>query len=445
MIDNNLFLITLNSKTLNKTYNNYSKNYNNKYYSSNDFNYFDINENTLKIYTNYICIWINGLIYNIDEIINNLKIYDVNINDINNAIIYLYKNYGFEYSIKMLYGDFNIILLEQFPDKDYKLFTYNTLLSNNYIYILKINDLYAISNDYITLDKYRENFEISTAYTINNNNLLNIETIENGLYIQFKIHNLINSQWYINKKIKINNINNNIINDNSINWNYIIDNIKYYISMSISKRIETIIKYNNHFKIICILNDNIPNYILCYFIKKIYPNIILHTYSLYNNNINEKIKLFTEKIASIHTYINANNNDNIDMDKLVYYNIKSNYISDCKYYIFNTNGINELFNDNNNNNIFNYDYNIHKKLKNIIYNKNNNYNYNYYYDKNIYFISPYLDINWINFYMSIPIIYRFNTSNIGNNNIILKQNNNIYSILIKVFIGINIELTYFLK
>lgn len=357
----------------------------------------------------------NGEIYNFKELALKLNI-SLETNSDCEIIIYLYEKFGIEYTLNLLDGVFAFILIDN--DKNQ---------------VFACRDPFGVRPMFIS---YEDNGEIGFASEMKqlvNFDLEILKQVEPGCYYKLDL----NKEWELSSLTRYNNFNLTIVdskltqeyNENSIinEGDIILENIRGYFIDAVKKRVETTDR-----PIACLLSGGLDSSIVACLVSKFYKGK-LETYSigLEGSEDLKYARIVAEAINSKHTEIIFEEQDFLNAIEEVIEAIESydtttvrasvgnllvaEYIkenSDAKV-IFNGDGSDELMGGylyiNNAPNSIEFD----KECKNLL--------------KNIHFFdalrsdrsissrglearTPFLDRNFVNYYLSIPTEIRYNSN-----------------------------------
>jgi len=373
------------------------------------------NKNFISI--NNIDLICNGIIYNSEKLFEILNIKPHTIMNFE-IIIHMYLNFGIEETLKLINGDFSFILIDNqinVLETKCKIFISRDIFGLKPLYYLKSknytkpnNDIYAFSSDINLLKK------ITRLCKYKNNNYL-IKEYPSATYSYFELDIKALSFWEIRKENEYYYIPNSLYIPNNY-YDNDFDNhkrLKNYLMNSILNRM--IFTNNNNCAFIISLNKY-DVFLFHYFVKnkmimKYYLMNYLDEESMKNKDTTnyEKEKINLDEINKIC------NDFNIKYEKI---NIPLNKVSNYFFlkkvkYIYSSLGAKELFdnemimNDENErhfvsmkNNILFVNKNRKEKIMNI--SKTNDYHlfYNCMKLLNITIITPFLDKNFIDFYLS---------------------------------------------
>jgi len=404
-----------------------------------------INKNYLSI--DGIEIICNGIIYNSSELYTLLNITPTTSNSYE-IIIHLYKLYGIKQTLNIIDGSFSFILIDnrisnketnckvyicKDPFGTIPIYFFKIPINNNYIYAISSNlqilkKLYSYSNDY------------SNDYS--NNYLTEYNTFKSSSYSYFILEIKALSYWELKKQNKIYYIPNNL-NLQTINEDFFNKTI-HYLNQSIIKKYSYTKTFNNAF----LLTSDITNIFLAYYFIQNKINITFFIIGIENSNnfiytkkvadfLNIKyveIKISTSYFNETYSYIennllntllngfnstnynkNFSNLLNEEKQEKVFLYLFSKHLKDNTNinFIYSCFGGNEIFAISKNEkiideNIFLYDKNIRSRLKNISKSFDYIYFFNCMNNNNINIIFPFLDKNFINFYLSTYLILKNN-------------------------------------
>jgi asparagine synthetase B (glutamine-hydrolysing) len=400
-----------------------------------------INKNYLSI--DGIEIISNGIIYNYSELYTLLNITPTTSNSYE-IIIHLYKVYGIKQTLNIIDGSFSFILIDnrisnketnckvyicKDPFGTIPIYFFKIPINNNYIYAISSNlqilkKLYSYSNDY------------------SNNYLTEYNTFKSSSYSYFILEIKALSYWELKKQNKIYYIPNNL-NLQTINEDFFNKTI-HYLNQSIIKKYSYTKTFNNAF----LLTSDITNIFLAYYFIQNKINITFFIIGIENSNnfiyikkvadfLNIKyveIKISTSYFNETYSYIennllntllngfnstnynkNFSNLLNEEKQEKVFLYLFSKHLKDNTNinFIYSCFGGNEIFAISKNEkiideNIFLYDKNIRSRLKNISKSFDYIYFFNCMNNNNINIIFPFLDKNFINFYLSTYLILKNN-------------------------------------
>jgi len=404
-----------------------------------------MNKNYLSI--DGIEIICNGIIYNFSEVYTLLNITPTT-NNSYEIIIHLYKLYGIKQTLNIIDGSFSFILIDnrisrketncklyicKDPFGTIPIYFFKIPINNNYIYAISSNlqilkKLSSYSNEYLN--------EYSNDYLIEHN------TFKSSSYSYFILEIKALSFWQLKKQNKIYYIPNNL-NLKTMNEDFF-NKTTYYLNQSIIKKYSYTKTSNNAFLLTC----DVTNILLAYYFIQNKINIDFFIIGIENSdkliyikkvadflNINYvEIKISTCDFDKTYSHIKNNLLNSIlnGFNSIDYNNFFSNLLNEEKeekvlIYLFskylkdNTNinfiyssfGGNEIFAISKNEkiineNIFLYDKNIRSCLKNISKSFDYIYFFNCMNNISINIVFPFLDKNFINFYLSRHLILKNN-------------------------------------
>jgi asparagine synthase (glutamine-hydrolysing) len=408
------------------------------------------NNNYLKpfLILDNIALICNGEIYNYKELFDK-----ININPVTNLsyeiIIYLYNLYGIEQTLTMLDGIFSFVIYDMkiIDQNSNKIYIVSDSLGLKPLYIFKSLNfknkeyLYIISSELKVLNEFVNYFaQLNNEENIYNNS---IENVKSGCYSLIEKQFTILSPWnetiknkiyyFVNSNIAISHMQNS---KSYLDW--IINGIKINLY-------NTIKNYNikNKNNINMYLSGDSNSLSLCCLLSNIFKKNPIKTFSIGiidSENI-KKSRHFSSILNTDHTEVLITETDIIDVIPFVIKSIETYdilcvregilYFLLCKYiykkdenfelfnglggYIINNDIDNDIDINNNDNDVF-----LSNNLNNIIY------NYSNYVEKiSNYFAfnprSPFLDKNFLHFYLSIP----YNTRKSLTNNYLLDKSNNL--------------------
>jgi len=351
----------------------------------------------------------DGDIYNYKELSHSINI-ELKTNYSYEIIIHLFILYGIEQTLNLIDGIFSFILY------DYRSSSQKV---NSDIYIARDN--YGVKNFLLLKTTNEYSKEQIYGFSSNIDILINfssedyiIENIKPGSYSVFNLPMKVSSKW---KQISTNFYYNlpcvKIYNSLKI-YNH--TSITYELMSILIKSLDSKKKYNNtnkDLKFAYLLTNNISSFFMASFIKKNLHNTIeIYTIEIQNNtkSTNDKIKInkFCKK-HNINTHTIKIDNEYDDTNTSLYFFgeiLKNKYNG-----LISEIGMTELFGLNLcptlfNHDIFEYDKNIRENIKNIslsqyfINTRNigeiNNFN----------IIYPFLDKDFINFYIYNHILIK---------------------------------------
>jgi len=375
-------------------------------------------------YNNKVLIC-NGEIYNYKRLYEIMGIKSFTNSDCE-CIIHLYEKYGIDYTVHVLDGVFAFILIDYDIDKIFiarDQFGVRPLfyLSNNSSQ--EKNNMLGFSSEMKQLHIFSRDIEEFNYKGLNN---YKINPFEPGSYMSLE---LVNSEWVIDKTIKFANFHLSRINppNEDMDENVIVQNIHDIFCEAIYKRVTT-----SDRPIACLLSGGLDSSIVAAIVSKIY-NKPLSTYSigLEGSEDLKYARLVAKHIGSNHTEVVVSEEDFFAFIPSVIENIESydtttvrasvgnllisQYISessDAKV-IFNGDGSDELMGGylymNHAPDALEFDNECKRLLKNIQY-----------FDvlrsdrsistQGLEPRTPFLDRDFVTFYLSIPVEYRFNTN-----------------------------------
>jgi asparagine synthase (glutamine-hydrolysing) len=375
-------------------------------------------------YNNKVLIC-NGEIYNYKRLYEIMGIKSFTNSDCE-CIIHLYEKYGIDYTVNVLDGVFAFILIDYDIDKIYiarDQFGVRPLfyLSNNSSQ--EKNNMLGFSSEMKQLHIFTRDIDELNYKGLDN---YKVNPFEPGSYMSLE---LVNNNWIIDKNIKFANFHLSRINppNEDMDENVIIQNIHDIFCEAIYKRVTT-----SDRPIACLLSGGLDSSIVAAIVSKIY-NKPLSTYSigLEGSEDLKYARLVAKHIGSNHTEVVVSEDDFFAFIPSVIENIESydtttvrasvgnllisQYISessDAKV-IFNGDGSDELMGGylymNHAPDALEFDNECKRLLKNIQY-----------FDvlrsdrsistQGLEPRTPFLDRDFVTFYLSIPVEYRFNTN-----------------------------------
>ena len=375
-------------------------------------------------YNNKVLIC-NGEIYNYKRLYEIMGIKAFTNSDCE-CIIHLYEKYGIDYTVNVLDGVFAFILIDYDIDKIYiarDQFGVRPLfyLSNNSSQ--EKNNMLGFSSEMKQLHIFTRDIDELNYKGLDN---YKVNPFEPGSYMSLE---LVNNNWIIDKNIKFANFHLSRINppNEDMDENVIIQNIHDIFCEAIYKRVTT-----SDRPIACLLSGGLDSSIVAAIVSKIY-NKPLSTYSigLEGSEDLKYARLVAKHIGSNHTEVVVSEDDFFAFIPSVIENIESydtttvrasvgnllisQYISessDAKV-IFNGDGSDELMGGylymNHAPDALEFDNECKRLLKNIQY-----------FDvlrsdrsistQGLEPRTPFLDRDFVTFYLSIPVEYRFNTN-----------------------------------
>jgi asparagine synthase (glutamine-hydrolysing) len=375
-------------------------------------------------YNNKVLIC-NGEIYNYKRLYEIMGIKSFTNSDCE-CIIHLYEKYGIDYTVNVLDGVFAFILIDYDIDKIYiarDQFGVRPLfyLSNNSSQ--EKNNMLGFSSEMKQLHIFTRDIDELNYRGLDN---YKVNPFEPGSYMSLE---LVNNNWIIDKNIKFANFHLSRINppNEDMDENVIIQNIHDIFCEAIYKRVTT-----SDRPIACLLSGGLDSSIVAAIVSKIY-NKPLSTYSigLEGSEDLKYARLVAKHIGSNHTEVVVSEDDFFAFIPSVIENIESydtttvrasvgnllisQYISessDAKV-IFNGDGSDELMGGylymNHAPDALEFDNECKRLLKNIQY-----------FDvlrsdrsistQGLEPRTPFLDRDFVTFYLSIPVEYRFNTN-----------------------------------
>ena len=378
-------------------------------------------------YNNKVLIC-NGEIYNYKRLYEIMGIKPVTNSDCE-CIIYLYEKYGIEYTVNSLDGVFAFILIDYDLDKIFiarDQFGVRPLfyLSND---MLEENDnkMLGFSSEMKQLHMFTRNID---EHNYKGLNKLKVKTFDPGTYMVLELEDSI---WHISETVKFTNFHLSRINppNEDMEESGILQNIHDIFCEAVYKRVTT-----SDRPIACLLSGGLDSSIVAALVSKIY-NKPLSTYSigLEGSEDLKYARLVAKHIGSNHTEVVVSEEDFFAFIPSVIENIESydtttvrasvgnllisQYISessDAKV-IFNGDGSDELMGGyiymNYAPDALEFDNECKRLLKNIQY-----------FDvlrsdrsistQGLEPRTPFLDRDFVTFYLSIPVEYRFNTNKI---------------------------------
>jgi asparagine synthase (glutamine-hydrolysing) len=378
-------------------------------------------------YNNKVLIC-NGEIYNYKRLYEIMGIKPVTNSDCE-CIIYLYEKYGIEYTVNSLDGVFAFILIDYDLDKIFiarDQFGVRPLfyLSND---MLEENDnkMLGFSSEMKQLHMFTRNID---EHNYKGLNKLKVKTFDPGTYMVLELEDSI---WHISETVKFTNFHLSRINppNEDMEESGILQNIHDIFCEAVYKRVTT-----SDRPIACLLSGGLDSSIVAALVSKIY-NKPLSTYSigLEGSEDLKYARLVAKHIGSNHTEVVVSEEDFFAFIPSVIENIESydtttvrasvgnllisQYISessDAKV-IFNGDGSDELMGGylymNHAPDALEFDNECKRLLKNIQY-----------FDvlrsdrsistQGLEPRTPFLDRDFVTFYLSIPVEYRFNTNKI---------------------------------
>ena len=375
---------------------------------------------------NDITLICNGEIYNYKDLYHYLNIESKTNSDCE-IIIHLYEKFGIEQTLRMLDGVFAFIIVDS--------------RINNVTPIIHIardpfgvRPLYYISND--NNDSSINNFYafasevkvLSSFYNKLNNEKYKLKHFPPGHYATFKYRNNIHSIWNFENIQRYHTTGfHNIITNNQTNINNILENIRYYFKKAVFKRCD-----NSDRPVGCLLSGGLDSSLVCslanqYCKENNLPPIRTFSIGVKGSKDLEMAKCVANYIGTQHTEIEIKEQDFIDNIEEVIYNIETydtttirasigNYLIG-KYIKENTNIIVVLNGDGSDELCGGYLY-MHKAPSDLYfdYETHNLLNEIHAFDvlRSDKSISshgleprtPFLDREWVQYYLSIPIKIR---------------------------------------
>ncbi len=375
-------------------------------------------------YNNKVLIC-NGEIYNYKRLYEIMGIKSFTNSDCE-CIIHLYEKYGIDYTVNVLDGVFAFILIDYDIDKIFiarDQFGVRPLfyLSNNSSQ--EKNNMLGFSSEMKQLHIFSRDIEEFNYKGLNN---YKINPFEPGSYMSLE---LVNSEWVIDKTIKFANFHLSRINppNEDMEESTILQNIHDIFCEAVYKRVTTTDR-----PIACLLSGGLDSSIVAAIVSKIY-NKPLSTYSigLEGSEDLKYARLVAKHIGSNHTEVVVSEEDFFAFIPSVIENIESydtttvrasvgnllisQYISESSEakVIFNGDGSDELMGGylymNYAPDALEFDCECKRLLKNIQY-----------FDvlrsdrsistQGLEPRTPFLDRDFVTFYLSIPVEYRFSTN-----------------------------------
>jgi len=433
--------------------NSFSQEYLFKYNITNlkDFYKLQILINTNYLSIDGIEIICNGIIYNYSEVYTLLNI-TPSTNNSYEIIIHLYKLYGIKQTLNIIDGSFSFILIDNRisqKETNCKLYICKDPFGTIPIYFFKIpiynSYIYAISSNLQILKKLS---------TYSNDYLIEYNTFKSSSYSCFILEIKALSYWELKKQNIIYYIPNNL-NLKTINQDFFNQTI-YYLNQSIIKKYSYTKTFNNAFLLTC----DVTNILLAYYFIQNKINITFFIIGIENS----KKLIYIKKVADflnikyieikisicdfnetynyiknnlLNTLLNGFNSIsynksfsnllNQEKEEKVFTYLFSKYLKENSNinFICSSFGGNEIFAISKNEkiineNIFLYDKNIRSNIKNISKSLDYIYFFNCMNHNNINIIFPFLDKNFINFYLSSHLTLKNN--DVLKNNDLLKNN-----------------------
>ena len=347
----------------------------------------------------------NGEIYNYKELYNLMNI-TPNTQSSCEIIIHLYKHYGIEETLNMLDGVFAFVLFDyRISNKDLtcKCYISRDTFGVNSLFILKSNDS---KNNFIAI--------VSSDSLFNNHNqfLENdyiLQQFQPGTYSYYSLSNKVLSKWVPEKENIVyfipslpKTLSNNIVTNEFMYK--VMDNIRDNLKNSVYKRCRSSEK-----PIAVLLSGDIASSLIAALVSQYYVENFgqnkLETYCIFNQDF-QYAKIVANYIGSFHTEILVSEKEmNINsFTKYIAQHSSANLIFSCV-------GANEvcgrLLDQNNNIDSIEFDKESRRLLKDIhinellITNRSNS-------CKELEFYMPFLDKEFVNNYISIPVFIRSN-------------------------------------
>jgi len=378
-------------------------------------------------YNNKVLIC-NGEIYNYKRLYEIMDVKPVTNSDCE-CIIYLYEKYGIDYTVNSLDGVFAFILIDYDLDK---IFIARDQFGVRPLFYLSSDTLEDSDNKMLGFSSEMKQLHIFSThikeFNYNGIDKLKVNTFDPGTYMCLELEDDI---WNISKTVKFANFHLSRINppNEDMEESGILQNIHDIFCEAVYKRVTT-----SDRPIACLLSGGLDSSIVAALVSKIY-NKPLSTYSigLEGSEDLKYARLVAKHIGSNHTEVVVSEKDFFAFIPLVIENIESydtttvrasvgnllisQYISessDAKV-IFNGDGSDELMGGylymNHAPDALEFDCECKRLLKNIQY-----------FDvlrsdrsistQGLEPRTPFLDRDFVTFYLSIPVEYRFNTNKI---------------------------------
>ena len=378
-------------------------------------------------YNNKVLIC-NGEIYNYKRLYEIMGVKPVTNSDCE-CIIYLYEKYGIEYTVNSLDGVFAFILIDYDLDK---IFIARDQFGVRPLFYLSNDTLEKSDNKMLGFSSEMKQLHMFTRNIDEHNyeglNKLKVKTFDPASYMVLELEDNI---WHISETVKFTNFHLSRINppNEDMEESGILQNIHDIFCEAVYKRVTT-----SDRPIACLLSGGLDSSIVAALVSKIY-NKPLSTYSigLEGSEDLKYARLVAKHIGSNHTEVVVSEEDFFAFIPSVIENIESydtttvrasvgnllisQYISessDAKV-IFNGDGSDELMGGyiymNYAPDALEFDNECKRLLKNIQY-----------FDvlrsdrsistQGLEPRTPFLDRDFVTFYLSIPVEYRFNTNKI---------------------------------
>lgn len=375
-------------------------------YNSFKFEFFGDDENAFEYENSGIVLFLQGNIYNILNLHNWLKIpYELNESHPADVIVHLYKKFGMEYTLSILDGVFSLFLLDQrHTSSETTLYVVGDYLGLQPIFALKQNKLknnndndnvnnkfrfiqnrydasYCLSTDIALLSKLRDTLKSKTNYDYE------VISLVPGRCHKYSLSNKSSCTW----KTQCDTLHpTSYTFDRRINTFYSIDdvmrNVERYVVSAIQKRLDVHVDKN----IVIIVENNSYEAILiaCIVSDYLHTNDRSHTLQiLFTSKCENSIKLSEVLLAKELLFLP----DNYDISELL-----KRMNSHNKLVSFSNLSIDmkrkKTLMDDDRNIIDNIAISIEKRIP---------------YD-DIIVEFPLLDINWIQYFLSINLDHREN-------------------------------------